>query len=181
MLVHREPLATTSAFDLDALKQFLRVDHSDEDATIENIGKTAALELEHFAQLALLNQTVRVSILDPRACDHGLTLPVGPIAASETPVVQIDGEAFTDFSVTSGIRPFLTWRGAWYEMTPDRIVIDYVAGFGASAAEIPPDLAQAVMDQALLLYDGRSPADPRQSSASPHLARIGARYRGVSV
>ncbi|SIS93432.1 hypothetical protein SAMN05878426_1206 [Phaeovulum vinaykumarii] len=37
------------------------------------------------------------------------------------------------------------------------------------------------MDQAALHYDGRSPMDAKALSTSPHMARVGARYRGVQA
>lgn len=180
-LVHRVPINDNAPFDLAALKEFLRVDFGEDDAQISNIGWAAAAELEHFAQIALLFQTVRVTLFRPVPCSYGLNLPIGPVADGETPSVLIDGEAFTSFDLTRSLRPYIRWMGNWYDLRPDRIVIEYKAGFGDVAASIPADLAQAIMDQAALHYDGRSPMDPKVSSGSPHMSRIGARYRGVSL
>lgn len=46
VLTHRTPVSTASPFVLDDLKLHLRVDHDVEDAAIQNIGLTAAHEIE---------------------------------------------------------------------------------------------------------------------------------------
>ena len=83
--------------------------------------------------------------------------------------------------MVSGVRPYLRWQDAYHDLTPRQVTIEYQAGFGATATDIPYDLAQALMDQAALHYDGRSPMDAKSLTTSPHMARIGARYRGVQV
>lgn len=180
MLVHRTPGGTDLAFVLNDLKAHLRVSDDAEDVAILTIGETAAAEIEQFAQIALLTQTIRVTIFNPPK-DYGLNLPIGPVADGEVPTVTIDGEAFTAFDLVGGNRPYIRWLADFYDLTPSRMTIEYQAGFGATASDVPPDLAQALMDQAALHYDGRSPMDAKSLTTSPHMARVGARYRGVQV
>jgi uncharacterized phiE125 gp8 family phage protein len=97
------------------------------------------------------------------------------------PTISVDGEAFTAFDFAAGIRPYLHWNAGHAGSTPTRMSIEYIAGFGDAQADIPHDLAQAIMDQAALHYDGRSPMNARELTTSPHMARIGARYRGVAA
>ncbi|MGC9370309.1 MAG: head-tail connector protein [Paracoccaceae bacterium] len=180
MLVDRDANGTELPFNVDDLKLYLRVDFSDDDVTITNIGKTAAAEVEQFAQVALLMQTIRVTIFDPGQEDC-LRLPIGPVSDADVPTVTIDGEAFTAFEFVGGHRAVIRWQDAYFDLTPSRIDIEYQAGFGATATDIPADLSQALMDQAALHYDGRSPMDAKSLTTSPHMARIGARYRGVQL
>jgi uncharacterized phiE125 gp8 family phage protein len=180
MLVHRTPVAVAQPFDLDPVKLHLRVDHDEDDTAITNMGHTAAAEIEQFAQIALLTQTIRVTIFDPCIGTY-LNLPIGPVADDEAPTVTIDGEAFTGFELIGGNRPVIRWLTGYPDAPPGRMTITYLAGFGATAADIPADLAQALMDQAALHYDARSPMDARMLTTSPHMARIGARYRGVQL
>lgn len=121
-----------------------------------------------------------MTIFDPGQ-DIGLRLPIGPVADDDTPTVTIDGEAFTGFDFVGGIRPYIRWHSDYHGLTPSRMTIEYQAGFGAAASDIPDDLAQALMDQAALHYDGRSPMDAKSLTTSPHMQRIGARYRGVQA
>jgi uncharacterized phiE125 gp8 family phage protein len=180
MLVHRTAGGAALPFVLDDLKLHLRVPDDAEETAVQNIGLTAAAEIEQFAQIAVLTQTIRVTILNP-AQEYGLSLPIGPVADDDVPTVTIDGEAFTAFDFVGGNRPYIRWLASYYDLTPGRIIIEYQAGFGAAASDIPPDLAQALMDQAALHYDGRSPMDAKSLTTSPHMARVGARYRGVQV
>lgn len=180
MLVHRTAGGAALPFVLDDLKLHLRVPDDAEDTAIQNIGETAAAEIEQFAQIALLTQTIRVTIFNPSR-EYGLSLPIGPVADDDVPTVTIDGEAFTAFDFVGGNRPYIRWLADYHDLTPSRMTIEYQAGFGAAAADVPPDLAQALMDQAALHYDGRSPMDAKSLTTSPHMARVGARYRGVQV
>jgi uncharacterized phiE125 gp8 family phage protein len=181
MLVHRVPADSAEPFVLDDVKDHVRVQDGTEDAAIRRMAWTAAQEIEQFAQIALLTQTIRVTIFDPSPLEYHLRLPIGPVDDDATPTVTVDGAAFTDFAFVGGMRPYIRWLASYHELTPDRINIEYTAGFGATASAIPPDLAQAITDQAALHYDGRSPMDARSLTTSPHMARIGARYRGVQV
>ncbi len=182
MLVHRIAGGAALPFVLSVLKLHMRVDENavEEDTAITNMGKTAAVEIEQFAQIALLAQTIRVTIFDPGQ-ESGLCLPIGPVEEVDVPTVTIDGEAFTAFEFVGGNRPYIRWLSNYYDLTPSRMTIEYQAGFGATVADIPSDLSQALMDQAALHYDGRSPMDAKSLTTSPHLARVGARYRGVQI
>lgn len=182
MLVHREAVATADPFNLDLVKQHLRILHDDEDLSLINMAHTAAAEIEHFAQIALLTQTIRVTVFNPDQTSSWVKLPIGPADEDNTPTVTVDGEPFTAFTFAGGGRPSINWGVSWYDLPPpDRLNIEYTAGFGDTAADIPRDLAQAVMDQTALHFDARSPMDRRDLTTSPHMARIGARYRGVQA
>lgn len=181
MLVSRTPVSTAAPFELELLKtQHLKIDHSDDDPLIENAAWTAVQEIEQFAQLALLTQAVRVVIFDPDQSPD-VRLPIGPVADGASVAITMDGEAFTDFTLVDGTRAMIRLGGTYYDKTRFRITIEYQAGFGGAATDIPRDLAQAVMDQASILFDGRGLMDKRLLTTSPHMARIGARYRGVQV
>ena len=180
MLVNRIPADSTEPFTLDNVKLHVRVADDAEDAAIARIAWAASHEIEQFAQIALLNQTIRVTIFDPDR-ESGLRLPIGPVADDDTPTVTIDGETFNAFDFVGGYRPYIHWREDYHDLSPGRMTIEYQAGFGSAASDIPEDLAQALMDQAALHYDGRSPMDGKRLTTSPHMARIGARYRGVQA
>lgn len=180
MLVSRTPVSNSAPFDLEAVKRHARVDGTDEDTAIENMAWTAAQEVEQFAQIGLLTQTIRVVILDP-GTDRVWRLPIGPVADDADVTVTIDGTSFTDFTLIGGTRALIRFGDNFDNLTPEQITIEYPTGFGDSATDIPADLAQAIMDQTALHYDGRSPMDAKSLTTSPHMARIAARYRGVQA
>lgn len=181
MLVHRVAPSVNIPFSLAALKTYLRVNHNVEDALISEMGMAAAGEIEHFAQIALLTQTVRVTIFKPALGECGLSLPIGPVPDSAVITVTVDGAPFTAFDFVTGPRPYIQWLAKWHDLRPSRVSIEYQAGFGETSGNIPSDLMLAIMDQVALHYEGRAPMDEKALTTSPHMARIGARYRGVSL
>lgn len=179
MIVLRQSSAT-APFALDRVKAHLRVTHYDEDSDIEIKARTAALEFEQAAQMALLDQTIKVRLWRPRI-EGVLRLPIGPVAEDATVTVTADGVAWTGFEVIAGNRPALFFPDSVIGAQVQRLVVEYTAGFGTTPDDIPDDIAEAVMDQAALHFDGRSPMDRRDLATSPHMMRIAARYRGVRV
>lgn len=178
MLVHRIPVASGLPVALEVVKDHVRIVGSHDDDSIAQMIETAAAEVEHFAQIALLSTTIRVTIFKPQANGYDLSLPIGPVADDATPTVTIDGDPFTAFDFVGGGRPYIRWLASYHDLHPERISVEYTAGW-PNASAIPSDLAQAVADQAALHYDGRSPMDAKSLTSSPHMARVGARYRGV--
>jgi uncharacterized phiE125 gp8 family phage protein len=136
--------------------------------------------VEKFAQLALLNQTIRVT-LDcwPRAARFDL--PVSPLLDAMAVTITADGEAFDAFGVTTGLRPAVRYQD---ERPGGEIVIEYTAGFGETPDDIPGDLQHAIMDQVSCAFDTSGALDPKITGAiamSPQMARIAARYRRVAL
>lgn len=177
VIVNRTPIDLGPVVSLTAAKLHFRVDHNEEDAAIAGLVAAAASELEGFGQIALMKQTIRVTVFDPIPGETYLNLPIGPAKADQTPTVLIDGEAFTQFYFEGGNRPSIRWHRDYLDLCPSRLSIEYEAGFEA----VPDDLSVAVMDEALVMYEGRGVADERDRKSSPHMARIGARYRGVRL
>lgn len=180
MLVQRTPISTALPFVLDDLKAYSRVDFSHEDSGLTQMGMAAADEVEHFAQVALLNQSIRVVMFD-MVIHAGIALPIGPVIDGSPASVTIDGESLTGFEIIAGTRPYLVWPGIIRGQACDRVQIEYQAGFGATEDAIPDDLRQAILDHVALVYSTRAPEEAKTLARSSHLARVGARYRGVSV
>jgi uncharacterized phiE125 gp8 family phage protein len=180
MLVKRTPISTALPFVLDDLKAYSRVDFSHEDSVLTQMGMAAAAEVEQFAQVALLAQTIRVVMLD-LVFGSGIALPIGPLIEGSSASVAIDGESLEGFEIIGGIRPYLVWPGIVRGQAIDRVQIEYQAGFGSAEEAIPDDLRQAILDHVALVYSTRAPEEAKTLARSSHLARVGARYRGVSV
>lgn len=183
VLVDRLATSAALAFVLDDLRHYLRITPdmgNTDDAELSRLGRAAAAEVEQFAQVALVDQTIRVTILDLVHGDN-LALPVGPVADGAAVTVTMDGQPFTGFDLVTGPRPYLIWAASIRGKASARLVIEYPAGFGSAASDVPPDLAQAILDHAALTFDARAPSEAKVLARSPHLARVGARYRGVSL
>lgn len=179
MFVHRTPSeGNPQPFDLSRIKDHARIDHDDEDIAFTILGWTAASEIEHVAQIALLHQTIRVTVFQP--CRDGfLHLPIGPAFQAEGVTVTLDGVPFTGFEFVPGNRPAIRWSGDYHDLFPTRLQVEYQAGFGPALQYIPLDLQLAIADQAALIYDASGGGDGKSLTSSPHMARIAARYRGL--
>lgn len=179
MFVHRTPSeGNPQPFELNRIKDHARVDHEDEDIGFMVLGWTAASEIEHVAQIALLTQTIRVTVFQP-CRDSFLSLPIGPAYQTEGVTVTLDGVPFTGFEFVPGNRPAINWGADYHDLFPTRLQVEYQAGFGPAVQYIPLDLQLAVADQAALIYDNRAGGDGKALTSSPHMARIAARYRGL--
>ena len=169
-----------AGYDLEAVKDFMRVSGSSEDVAITGMADTAAAEIEAYCELALLTQTITCTT--DAWPGQEVTLPVGPVAADATITVHLietDGTATPvpdGYWLEGGRYPVLHFIG-----TPGgRLRISYPAGYGASNTDIPADLAHALCDVASRLYDMRG-VDTGAPTLPPAAARILARYRRVKA
>jgi hypothetical protein len=179
MHVHRTPLVLADPFLPNDLYDHLRVELGTE-AGNEALrqARAAALEIEKYGQLALLDQRIIVSL----QCWPGgdaLRLPVtsGHSAALDVQVT-VAGQTFSQFSYRGGFRPGIWLTG---RIPAGVVQITYNAGFGTTAEQVPEDLRHAIMDQAAAFFDQRGPSDKAGTGISPHAARIVALYRRVGL
>lgn len=177
MRIERLERLTTGIIGLAEAKGHVRVDGDDSDVEIGRMITAAIMEAEDYASMALRLQAVRVTLPEwPLAgC---ITLPIGPVVAPATVTVTADGDDFEDFTAEAGQRPALRLTGP---RPSGRVVVEYVAGFGDDAADIPEDIRLAVLDQVAVYFDARGATDRKGVSLSPQFARIIGRYRRVKA
>ena len=179
MLVHRTPQAiNASPVSLLSVKQRIRVDYDEDDQLIEGLILAAMADIEDLAQIAVLTQTIRVTVFSP-GYETTLFLPIGPALQPEAVTVTLDGEPFTGFEMITGNRPSIRFFASYPDPAPSRLQVEYQAGFGTDAQSVPRDLQLAITDQVALMYDTAGQADAKALSTSPHMARVAARYRGL--
>lgn len=179
MLVHRTPQNIGLApVGLPSVKAHCRVDYTEDDQLIEGLILAAMADIEDAAQIAVLTQTIRVTIFAP-GHNSTLFLPIGPALQSEGVTVTVDSEPFTGFEFVTGNRPLIKFGTLYPDPSPDRLQVEYVAGFGSDPQQVPQDIRLAITDQAALMYDARGQMDAKALAASPQLARVAARYRGL--
>jgi len=180
MTYTRTPIGSATPFVLASVKAHMRVDAFDDDTAIQGMASAAAIEIEGYCDLALVNQTITTTT--DAWPGQAIALPVGPVApdtVATVSVVEADGTTTTvtdGFWLEGGRYPVLR-----FTTTPGaRLRIVYAAGYGATAAAIPADLSLAIMDQALRYYDRRGDDDAPQGLCVS-AARICARYRRVKA
>lgn len=180
MRYQRTAISTAKPFDLDVVKEHMRVAGDDENTAIEAMAYTAAAEIEAYTDIALLSQTIDCTT--DNWPGQELALPVGPVASDATITIHIieqDGTltAVPDgYWLEAGRYPVLHFIG-----TPGgRLRISYPAGYGAAHTDIPADIQHALADVASRLYDMRG-VDEGAPTFPPAAARILARHRRVKV
>lgn len=174
-----EPVST------DEAKAFLRfINHDTEDTFIAELIQAAREFFEEKTQLALINQTWRLTLDDIPSKpskdswwdgvregaiamlsepQRFIELPKSPLSSVTTFTAYAEddtGTAFSDFYADTGRRPgriALRNGSVWPSATRGvaNYVIDYVAGFGASADEVPVDIKIAIKQIVSHWYENR--------------------------
>jgi uncharacterized phiE125 gp8 family phage protein len=141
----------------------------------------AAREIEDYTGIALLTQTITVTTDEWPG--QVIDLPIGPVASGAVATVatiEADGTTTpvtTGYWLEGGRYPRLHWPDT---EPASRLRITYAAGYGTTHSALPFDLAHAVQDQAVHLYDTSGHAAGK-SGLSLAAARIAARYRRVAL
>ena len=175
----------TEPVTLAEAKAFLRLDDSAEDTLVATLIAAARLHIEATTGRALLSQSWRM-VLDGWPQERAVRLPVSPLL-SLTTVMAYD-EAGGAHAI--GLAQFQTEAAPARLLLPatvegmpvlrqrQGIEIDYTAGYGNGASDVPADLRQA-----LLVLVG-SWFEHRDSASEPIPAGFGrlvAPYRAVRL
>jgi len=149
---------------LDDAKAFLRVDTTDEDALVTSLITAARLHIEGISGRALLSQGWR-TVLDCWPPTGVVTLPVGPLLTLTTVTAyDADGNATElatgDVLVAANASPpqlFLPPGFGSAVILRDRqaVEIDYTAGYGADADDVPAPLRQALLTLVAYWFENR--------------------------
>jgi len=174
---------------LDEARAHLRVTASDEDTAIARLVATARAHVERATGRALLTQGWRL-YLDAWPPGRVVRLPVAPVRSIEA-VTVYDGDGVPETLSASA----LTLDGAG---TPPRlkvalgatppgqglngIEIDFTAGYGASATDVPAPLVQAILMLVAHWFDHRDlGADMATAQVPGGLEALIAPYRSLRL
>jgi uncharacterized phiE125 gp8 family phage protein len=167
-------------------KAFLRVDDSAEDGLIATLITTARLHIESTTAKALITQSWRV-VLDCWPAERVVRLPVAPLAGLSA-ITAYDagngahaiglGQFQTEASPARLLLP-PTVEGMPVIRERQGIEIDYAAGFGSVAEDVPADLRQALLTLLGFWFEHR---DTASEAATPGgFDRLVAPYRSVRL
>ncbi|MEO0344478.1 MAG: hypothetical protein AAF198_13680 [Pseudomonadota bacterium] len=185
---------TCDPVDLEQVKDFIRQDLDDEDTTISHLVRSAVVEIENFASIAMLNQSIKAQLNGPFGAGR-YALPVGPVTTDASVTVAMlepDGTITALdqnlWSIAQGRAPAIwivddaTLPDLLSEETTT-LIVTYTAGFGDDDRDVPADLRHAVLDQVAVTYENRGPnkLSRHQPSMSPHMLRIAQRYKRVTI
>jgi uncharacterized phiE125 gp8 family phage protein len=173
-------------------KAFLRIGDDAEDGFIATLITAARLHIEGVTGRALIEQSWRV-VLDVWPANRRVTLPVGPL--SSLTAIRAYDEAGTPATIAlaqfqpetaaNPARVFLPSFIAGMPLLRERagIEIDYVAGYGTAAADVPADLKHALLTLIGYWFEHRDAVVIAGSGAvvPTGFDRLVATYRRVSL
>lgn len=150
-------------------KRQCRVSHSDEDTTFDGLILSVMATLDGpngLCSRALVNQTWQDSF---SAFPHGRRpIPLGVETASsithvkyyapgEASLTTLAADQYWRVSTTLGVELQLAAEASWpaTDERPDAVQVTYVAGFGATAAEVPANIKHAALLLIAHLYENR--------------------------
>ncbi|MEM6851363.1 MAG: head-tail connector protein [Pseudomonadota bacterium] len=180
-----EPVSLTEA------KLHLRIDHSDEDSYIAGLIVAARRLAEKRTGRSFITQTWALT-MDAFADPDVVELRRGPVQSIDHFRVYDADDAAETVAATAyrldgeGAYPRLTRRGAASWPRPGRrasgIEIQYRAGFGDTATDVPQDVRQAILTLAAHLYERREILSERRLyEAPPAFSALLAPYMAVRI
>lgn len=144
----------TEPVSLAEVKAFLKVDTADEDDLIQTLIAAGRVHMEAITRRAMIDQNWRLT-LDDWPDGNEVRLPLGPLdALVAVRVYDPDGAAtvltLAQFLADIGSTPGRIVLPPTIEGEPVRrdalaIEIDYTAGYGAAASNVPEALRQAML------------------------------------
>lgn len=151
---------------LDYAKVFLRVDTDDEDALISDFIRAAREQVEALINSALISRPKR--LVSARLFGQSVFLNYG--AVTEITALRLTGGdipaviPLEDARINLRCQPpviSLKHRPSFasYDKGADTLEIDFIAGFGDSAEDVPMPLRQAVLLLLAQSYDYRGQAE----------------------
>ncbi len=163
--------ASVPVIDTAGAKLHLRVDHADEDALRDALVAGATHLVEVRTDRALLEQTWRYQ-LDEFPAQEAIELYPAPILSVES-ITYLDGDGalqtlpVADYQVDSFSEPgrvaIAPTVSNWPDTEDERlaaVTIEYKAGYGTAAADVPEGLVQAVKLLVGNWYENREATTP---------------------
>ena len=165
---------------------FLRVDDGAEDGLIATLITAARLNIESTTGRALLAQSWRV-VLDCWPADRRVRLPVSPlIGLTAVTAYDADGAAhalgpaqFQTEATPARLLVPQTIDGMPVTRERQGIEVDYEAGFGGAATDVPADLRQALLVLVGSWFEHRDIAG--ETAIPDGFDRLVAPYRSVRL
>ncbi len=151
-------------------KAWLRIDHSDEDTLIASLVTRATNVVEHLTNRQMINASWTYQV-DQFPHQDAIFFPIAPLV-SVTSISYTDGDGASQTLGTSvyGVgtirdpgRIFLKSGQEWPSTLDQANVVTVVAvaGYGASASDVPEPLKHAVLMLVSHYYEHREAVDPR--------------------
>ncbi len=148
---------SSEVLSLREVKQFLRIEHSAEDAVLMQLIKAAREAAQSYLNLTFITQSWQYQV---RASESFITLPMKPVRAITQVEQRDDGGIWTIIPASD------------YMLDQDALVltssvthgallrIAYSAGMAADASLLPAAIKQALLEHVVKLYESRGLEQP---------------------
>lgn len=160
--VERVSDAAVEPVSRDEAKTFLRLDGTAEDALIDDLIQVARIAAEEQTGKALITQSWRITYDD--CAPSVVHLPYGPVQ-SMTSVKTIAADA-TETTIAATNYHLNALQDLVFDAIPSghQVQINYVAGYGDTASDVPVDIAQGILIHVAHLYEHRDSMTPPLAS-----------------
>lgn len=183
-----------SPVSIDEARAHCRVDSDDDDAVISALIDTAVSHLDGWSGVlgrCLIDQDWRVSLRDWPVC-RVIRLPFPDVSAA---TVKYFDAANAEQTVAADVVTLLEdERGAFvrfsdgfsfpsvYDDRDDGVRVEFTAGYGAAAADVPQSIKTAILLMVAHWYNNREASAESQSSEIPFgVSALIAPFRRVGV
>ncbi len=174
---------------LDEVKLYLRLDGTDEDTLLASLIVAARQHLEAATGLSLMTQGWRL-YMDCWPADEVVRIAKGPLQVIEAVTVYDGDGVATDVSLNGHVldaasepaRLFLENRPSVGQRL-NGIEIDFSAGFGDAATDVPDALKRAMLMHVALMYElrGAVSADMQPAAIPAGYERLISPYAQVRL
>ena len=176
---------------VDEAKAHLRIDGVSEDALIASLVLTSRLHIEAALGLALIDQSWRL-VLDAWPKDGIVKLPMSPVTAvsairvrdGEGPSTLVNADNY-DVALVGRPQRIIPKSASWLQPATRAagIEIDFIAGYGAAAVDVPAPIRQALLLLVAHWYEHRDPFEigTPQTGIPQAVSRLLGPYRAVRV
>lgn len=159
---------TVEPWTVDEVKDYLRVDTTDDDTLLTSMLTTARAAVERQTRRGLNTQTW-IAHLDTFPSGNEIILPMAPLL-SVTSVVYYDEDGASQTFDAANYQVDTVSQPGRIVLDPDsdwpdtdeginKVIITYVVGYGATAASVPAELRSAILYHIAHRYELRNPVN----------------------
>jgi len=155
---------TIEPISVEEAKEHMRIDHTEEDTYVGLLIKSAREMTENYLRRSLITQTWECWMdawpPDPFTVLHGNLLTVTSIKYYDTDDVIATFASTYYYADTKSDRIGLNYGESWPTTTLrpiNGVVVEFTAGYGATAASVPEAIRQAMLLLVGHLYENREP------------------------
>lgn len=152
-LLQRISAPSAEPVTLEEAKQYLRIEHDNEDALIEDLVTAARMMAEQWLRRSIITQSWLLSY--DYGIPEGVWLPMGPVQAVAN-VESINDEDISQPISSSTYRLNAAKDTLLLDamITGTRVAITYSAGYG-DAEDVPLPILQGILSHVAFLYENR--------------------------